>query len=85
LALDEDDPAWAAADAEQAAYFRASLDSERQHVQDQISMRQSLIERGADTGHLRVAVHHAEAELRHLDRLIDGLDCRFASLWQDRD
>lgn len=73
------------ADAEQAAYFRLSLDAERRQLLDGILERRPLIERRADAGRLHSAVHRAEAQVRYLDHLIERLDCRFASHWRDRD
>jgi hypothetical protein len=73
------------ADAEQAAYFRVSLDAERQQLLGGILKRRPLLERRADAARLHSAIHRAEAEVRYLDDLIERLDCRFASQWRDRD
>jgi hypothetical protein len=73
------------ADAEQAAYFRVSLDAERQQLLGGILKRRPLLERRADAARLHSAIHRAEAEVRYLDHLIERLDCRFASQWRDRD
>ena len=81
----DDEATYAAADAEQAAYLRESLDDERQQLLDGILKRRPLINRRADASQLRSAVHSAEAEVRYLDRLIERLDRRFASHWRDRD
>ena len=81
----DDEAAPAAADAEQAAYFRESLDAERQQLLDGILKRRPLIDRRADASQPRSAAHSADAEVRYLDLLIERLDRRFASHWRDRD
>jgi hypothetical protein len=48
--------------AEQAAYFRVSLDAERRQLLDGILKRRPLIERRADASQLHSAIHHAEPE-----------------------
>lgn len=78
-----DDQAARAADARQAAYFRAELDAERQHLLDGIVARRALIERRTQNSRLRTEVHSAEAEVRYLGRLIARLDERFADAWPD--
>jgi hypothetical protein len=71
------------ADAEQAAYFRESLDAERRQLLEGILERRPLIE--GDASRLHSAVDRAESQVRHLDHLIERLDARFPSHWPDRD
>ncbi len=87
MTLIDDDVATEAADALQAAYFRASLNEERQHLLAEIDKRRDDIIRRAKAGRgsttvaIRVEsdLRSAEAQLRYLDRLIARLDRRFAS------
>ena len=73
------------ADAEQAAYFRESLDAERRQLLEGILERRPLIEGRADASRLHSAVDRAESQVRHLSHLIERLDARFPSHWRDRD
>jgi hypothetical protein len=70
-----------AADAKQAAYFRAVLVAHRAQVSDSILKRRALIERRGYASRLRADVHEAEAEVRQLDWLIAGIDRRFSAHW----
>lgn len=68
------------ADAQQAAYFRAELQAEREQLIADIGKRRALIERPSEVSrHQRATLHSAEAEIRYLDSLIARLDSRFAS------
>ncbi|WP_164478287.1 hypothetical protein [Mycolicibacterium stellerae] len=67
-----------AANVAQAAYFRVELHAQRRLLLHEIGKRQALIDRPSDAARRqRASVHSAEAELRHLDRLIGRLDNRF--------
>jgi hypothetical protein len=65
------------ADVEQAAYFRAELEAERQLLLADIGKRQPLIQRPAAAGHGRVSLTRTAGHLRHIDWLIAKLDSRF--------
>ena len=79
-----------AADAKQAAYFRAFLADEREQVGHNL-LRSRLQLRACVEGEkvvglrtmarLRSDVRELEAEQRDLERLIAKLDRRFSSLW----
>lgn len=78
------DPAAArAADAQQAAYFRASLCDERSELLSEIMKRREDVARRSQHGsthavhRLRSQLRSAESQLRYVDRLIAGLDHRF--------
>jgi hypothetical protein len=77
------DPATAAAaDAEQAAYFRGYLHDQRELLLTEIAKRNAEIEKrggnSSSTRRLRSQMRSVEAEVQHLDRLIWRLNCRFA-------
>jgi hypothetical protein len=74
-----------AADAEQAAYFRATLLAQREQLLDVITSRHALREGGTDGDHTASRARRAEAEARYIDRMIAGLDRRFASHWSTAD
>jgi hypothetical protein len=77
---DDERAAGRAADALQAAYFRAELEAERWNLLNSIVKRRALIDRPGDAGgRQRTAFPSAEAELRHLDRLIATIDRRFGA------
>lgn len=66
------------ADAQQAAYFRAELQVEREQLVADMGKRRALIDRPSESSrHHRVTLHSAEAEIRYLDSLIARLDSRF--------
>jgi hypothetical protein len=68
------------ADSQQAEYFRAELNAERELLLTEIGKRRALIDHPGDAERrLRRAVQSSEAQLRYLDRLIAGLDSRFGS------
>ncbi|MBJ7340972.1 hypothetical protein [Mycolicibacterium sp.] len=75
-----------AADVMQAAYFRATLSDERDHINARLSKHRGLLAQRSGGGsmsglaHLTSQVRALEAELRYLDGLIASLDRRFASL-----
>jgi hypothetical protein len=71
-----------AADAMQAAHFRVSLVSERDQLVDSIAKRRAIIDRRSNANHMRSQVRLAEAEVRHLNRLIERIDRRFSSQWK---
>jgi hypothetical protein len=71
------------ADAEQAAYFRAQLVTERDALVAAILHRRALISRGRGSSLTASQAQRAEAEARHIDQLIARLDRRFAAHWPD--
>jgi len=72
------------ADAMQAIYFRAFLEDERRHLVAEIAKREAEVMKRTEAGQrsalgrLRTQTRAVEAELRHVDRLIQGLVGRFA-------
>jgi hypothetical protein len=78
------DPAtFSAADAMQAAYFRAFLNEERrQLIADMAKRRAGLTVAGqpSSIGRLRDQIRAVQAELRHVDKLLERLDGRFADV-----
>lgn len=74
------DRATIAADAQQAAYFRAELTTERNQLMEGIAKRRAIIERRAYASSVRADATRAEAEVRYLDRLIASIDRRFPSV-----
>jgi hypothetical protein len=78
VTLIDDEAAQVAADVRQAAYFRAALHAERQHLLDDIEKRQTLAQQRSDPSRLRAANNSAQAQVRYLDRLIARLNQRFA-------
>jgi hypothetical protein len=70
------------ADAMQAAHFRISLVAERDQLADSIAKRRAIIDRRSNANHMRSQVRLAEAEVRHLNRLIERIDRRFSSQWK---
>lgn len=73
----DEDAAYRAADAQQAALFRAALCDERDYISDAILKRRALIERRAYASRVRADAHSAEAQVRFLDRLIAQIDRRY--------
>ncbi len=75
---------FAAADAMQAAYFRGFLEEERQQLVAEITKREAEVVKRVEAGQLsalgrlRTQKRAVEAELRYVDRLIQGLAGRFA-------
>ena len=78
----DDAAAELAADAMQAAHFRVSLVAERAQLLDSIVKRRAIIDRRTNANHMRTQVRSAEAEVRHLNRLIERLDRRFPAQWK---
>jgi hypothetical protein len=76
-----DDHAAKSADAHQAAYFRAELEAVRRVLIAECRNRRALINRPNDEGGSDPSLMSAEAEVRHLDRLIARLDSRFGADW----
>ena len=72
-------------DAMQAAYFRESLVGEREQLATYLAKQRDEITRRTHQGQhsalsrLRSNVRSVEAELRHVDGLINRLDRRFAN------
>jgi len=77
----DDAAAAVAADAMQAAHFRVSLVEQRNQLMASIVKRRAIIDRRTNANHMRSQVRTAEAEVRHLNRLIERLDRRFSSQW----
>ena len=73
------------ADAAQAAHFRALLVFQRQQLLEGMLDRRRIDDSSAAGSRLPLSVHHAEVEVRYLDRLIERLDRRFEDHWQGRD
>lgn len=72
------------ADAMQAIYFRAFLEDERRQLVAEIAKREAEVMKRTEAGQrsalgrLRTQTRAVEAELRYVDRLIQGLVGRFA-------
>jgi hypothetical protein len=66
-----------AADFEQAAYFRAELDAARRLLLADLAKRRALIDGSVDAGRATSSTP-VDAELHHIDWLIERLDRRFA-------
>ena len=78
MTLPDDQQAARVADAQQAAYFREELATQRQLLQIDIEKRRAHIGRPGEAGRrVRRAMSSAEAQLRYVDGLITGLDRRF--------
>lgn len=76
MSLIEDRAATLAADAAQAAYFREALLAQREQILD------TVIKRGPGSAQTAASqARRAESEIRHIERLIEGLDRRFGSSW----
>jgi len=71
------------ADAMQAIYFRAFLEDERRQLVAEIAKREAEVMKRTEAGQrsalgrLRAQTRAVEAELRYVDRLIQGLAGRF--------
>jgi hypothetical protein len=76
---------FAAADAMQAAYFHGFLRDERRQLVAEIAKREAEILKRTDAGQtsaigrLRAQTRTVQAELKDVNRLIDGLTGRFAA------
>lgn len=76
---------FAAADAMQAEYFRGFLRDERRQLVAEIAKREAEIRKRTDAGQisaigrLRAQTRAVQAELKYVDRLIEGLMGRFAA------
>lgn len=70
-----------AADAEQAASFRAALVRERAQLRSTVVERQALIDRGLATSAALSKTRNAQVDLQHIERMIDRLDRRFGAYW----
>jgi hypothetical protein len=77
----------AAADSSQAAYFRAFLVTEREHVAKDLQASRTRLQDCGGGSHviglrakarLRFRVRDLEARKRELERMIAALDCRFS-------
>lgn len=76
MTLSDRDAAFAA-DAKQAAYFRAELSTERKKLVEGIVKLRAVIERRADASSVRTEATRAEAQVRNIDRLIASIDRSF--------
>ena len=65
------------ADAAQAAHFRALLIFQRQQLLEGLLDRRRINDSSTAGSRFPISVHHAEVEVRYLDRLIERLDRRF--------
>jgi hypothetical protein len=79
------DPAtFTAADAMQAAYFRAYLGQQHRHLLADLAKHEAELAKLTDPGHslaigrVRAQLRAVQAELRHVDKLVERLDGRFA-------
>jgi hypothetical protein len=74
---------FAAADAMQAAYFRACLDGERRQLIADIAKHEAELVTQTEAGHLpaigrlRAQIRAVHAELRYVDKLVERLTRRF--------
>lgn len=78
-----------ASDSLQAAYFRGTLADQRAVVSAEIARHTHALNMSnrSDTltiSRLRREIRVNEAACRELDRMIEAIDRRFASLWADR-
>lgn len=75
---------YTAADAMQAAYFRAYLDEQRRQLAADMAKHQAELVKLADAGHslaigrLRTQARAVQTELQHVEKLVERLDGRFA-------
>jgi hypothetical protein len=81
------DAAAGVADSLQAEYFRGLLADERAVVAEMLMQSRARLARRLAAGELRgisrsrQEIRLKEADLRHLDRMVDALDGRFAGRW----
>lgn len=73
MVVDDETAAPLASDAEQAAYFRKTLITERERILETVITRAPAGSPDTAASQAR----RAEAEIRYIDRLIAGLDARF--------
>ena len=90
MTLFDDDAAAKAANALQAAHFRASLCHERARLMGEIAKRRSDLDKRQSRGSIYALqrlggnLRSVEAEVRQVDGLIARFDHRFASHWDER-
>jgi hypothetical protein len=81
VTLIDDEAAAEAADARQAAYFRTSLNDERERLRSEIAKRRDYIAHRNSTtsvtARLRSDLRGVEAQLHYLEGMIARLDRRF--------
>lgn len=65
------------AEREQAVYFRAEIEAERQILLANLGKRPPLIDRPAGADRAPLSLTETEGHIRHLDWLIARLDSRF--------
>ena len=89
LGDEPEDPGVRAADAMQAAYFRAMLARERDEIDTELEKSRRRLQASMKTGE-SFELHRQQRWMReheshrcHLDWMISGLDRRFNSVWSD--